>query len=853
MKKQKIWLKRLIPVVCLLVYIIILSEIFYRSMVRSTTEKCWEELYAARDSTTEEISIHLSTNLTLLDLASDGIMMYADFSDEDTVLEYLSEVLTKTMFDRIDVIFPDGTILVQLTGERVKDNGEKAYIELVEKGVHWSQRVPDFLTEKPAIHAFSPIYDENGNPIAILGATAYCETLGRILHSTNFGDETQLFIVDRRDGNLILDKWHEKPGSIYDMTKYDSLDGYEDISLVDEIMSGKTGDISYTSKIYKKTSYTIYAPIYGTSFSIAIVAQEDTVMEYVNNIKITLTWVGVIEVALLIVLAIWIYFIMKRSMESEIRARSAELELLHKKEQELQSQYENAAKRREFLETMAVNLPGGYHRCTTDHSFKLTFISKSFTKITGYTEEQLNSELNGSYLGIVAPEDREYFMSLAPKLEEEGYIDCSYRMRRRDGTIRWVQDTTQYVERDGEKYYQCALMDISEQIEEIEQAKHAAEASSQAKSTFLFNISHDIRTPMNAIIGFSHIISENPDDPELVKSTISKLRQAGSSLMMLINDVLDISRIERGKEDLNLQPLNLYDHEKNLYEMFASDMKAAGIEFRNEGEKIRDRVYCDRLKLTRILMNMLSNAKKFTPRGGSVSFGAETLYKDEECCTYRFFVKDTGIGMSQEFLSRAFVQFERARTSTESGVTGSGLGLAIIKMMVELMGGSVDIQSELGKGTEISATITFKRADDNNETIENAIEANSKNFDGKRALLVEDNSFNREIAKYILESIGFSVDEAENGAEGIEKLTSSAGEYDIIFMDIQMPVMDGYTATIEIRNLSDSRKAHLPIVAMTANAFEEDKRKCIEIGMDGHIGKPIDMTELSSVLLDIFK
>ncbi len=625
---------------------------------------------------------------------------------------------------------------------------------------------------------------------------------------------------------------------------------------------------------------------------------------------------------------------------------------------------------------MAKNMPGGYHRCTSDHSFSLTFVSDSFTKVTGYTAEQLKSELNNSYMGIVAPEDREYFMSLAPMLERDGFIECAYRIRRRDGSIRWVQDSTQHIERDGESYYQCSLADIddviteqeklarqanmldileenmpggyhrcqdaeglpflyisssfeevtgwsreeiesefdnkfinlvlpedvaiclgfiedvvkygysnstyrikkknggyiwvsdstvrvmsegefffhgvladiSEQIEELERAKETAEANSRAKSTFLFNISHDIRTPINAIKGFSGIIADNTENAELVRSTIKKIQHSSNALMTLINDVLDLARIERGKEEVNLEEMEIMGAAHTLIEMFKSEMESAGIKFIINSDITHRYVLCDTLKITRVAMNMLSNAKKFTPRGGTVTFGVKELESNGETAVYRMFVRDTGVGMSPEFLSKAFEPFERERTSTESKISGSGLGLSIIKNFVELMGGRLSIESELGKGTEIAATLELRLVSKDERESESRSQAD-KSIGGKRVLVVEDNAFNREIARYILESLGLSVEEAENGIDCLEKLKAvGGGYYDLILMDIQMPMMDGYTATENIRALSDKNLAGIPVIAMTANAFDEDKEKCILAGMNGHIGKPIDIPVLRRVL-----
>ncbi len=850
MKKYKVWLLRLIPIVIILGLTIGLSEIFYKNLIDSTTDQCWNELNMAQREASDEIGARMNINLTLLELTAGAIFFNANLENEQEVRDYLGEVTNKTIYDRIDIIFPDGSILVQSTGDRLPPTEEIDFTDISESGTYFTNRVNEFLYGKVAVHAISPVKNESGESVAVLCATIYCSTMARLFTSAHYGSDASLFIVDRRDGNLVVDNREgrvDNPGGIYDMNAYDDKES-DGKSFITDILEGNSGRLSYTSEKYDMTSYSIYAPIEGTDYSLIMLIQEDIALKELNEIKRTLMWVGVIETGLLLLLAVWVYFIMIRSIENEGRAQKAELELLQKKEAELESQFEEMVDRREFLETMALNLPGGYHRCTTDHSFRVTFASNSFSKVTGYTLDELNERFGGSYFEIVADEDKEYFMSLAPELEENRTIHCSYRMKRKDGSIRWVQDTTQYVERDGEKYYQCALMDITEQIEEIERVRQAAEASSRAKSTFLFNISHDIRTPMNAIIGFSRMISENSDNSALVKETVDKIQQSGNSLMMLINDVLDISRIERGKEEVNLQPMDLYAHGKNLKEMFSSEMEAAGINFVSSCEAPRDYIYCDQLKLARIMMNMLSNAKKFTPRGGTVDCGCEKLSDDGEKCSYRFFVKDTGIGMSEEFMKRAFGQFEREKTSTESGIVGSGLGLAIIKMMVELMGGHVEIKSELGKGTEISAFLTFALADRESESNSHS-EENVQKLCGKRVMLVEDNDFNREIAKYVLEGLSITVEEAVNGKEALEKLAKSEdGYFDIILMDIQMPIMDGYTATERIRKLPDAKKAAIPIIAMTANAFDEDRQKCIDIGMNDHIGKPIDIKELVKVL-----
>ncbi len=507
-----------------------------------------------------------------------------------------------------------------------------------------------------------------------------------------------------------------------------------------------------------------------------------------------------------------------------------------------------------MLETMEQSMPGGYHRCRAEEGCPLTYVGDHFTDIVGFTKEEIEKDFGNLYRNLLWEEDVDqistYEEMLAMRGKGNAYDISVYRLKHKDGGYRWVTDSTMFVDLGEESFFQAIISDITPYIEGLNAAKREAEASSLAKSTFLFNASHDIRTPMNAIKGFAHIIAENPDDVRLVEETVKKIQQASDTLMTLMNDILDLSRIERGKETVNPTPVRLDEHGENLYQMFAESMAEADIEFRLVNKLIHPLALCDNLKLTRIGMNMISNAKKFTPAGGSVTFGIEELSSTEHTGTYRFYTKDTGIGMSEEFQQRAFEQFERERTSTESGVSGSGLGLSIIKKLVELMGGSVDIHSTLGVGTEITTTFTLplvkEETDEGNATMQTADVA------GKRVLLVEDNEFNREIARYVLEGMDLLVDEAENGLVCVDKLLCAGPDrYDLILMDLQMPVMDGYEATKEIRAFEDARLAGIPIIAMTANAFEEDKRQCLAAGMNGHVGKPIDVAVLTQEIIKV--
>lgn len=393
-------------------------------------------------------------------------------------------------------------------------------------------------------------------------------------------------------------------------------------------------------------------------------------------------------------------------------------------------------------------------------------------------------------------------------------------------------------------------MELQSALEREKEARLQAQYAQKAKSTFLFNMSHDIRTPLNAIIGFADIISKNPGNEEAVKNSVEKIKTSGDILLSLINDILDLTRIENGKIKLDLTVRDLNKSIENLGTMFTENASQAGIQFIIQKDIKNVYVACDDTKMTRIMVNIIGNAIKFTPRGGSIVFSTRQIgdVKDDRV-EYEFCVKDTGIGMSKEFKDHVFEAFERERTSTESGVKGTGLGLTIVKKLVDIMDGSITINSELGKGTEVVLKFCFKVAEPFDLEPQNKMEADITDFSGTRILLVEDNMLNREIACQLLRKRGFTIEVAENGMIAVDKVAhSEPGYYDLILMDIQMPVMDGYKATREIRGLENRELAGIPIIAMTANAFEEDRNKAFEAGMDEHVPKPFEIEKLIRVL-----
>lgn len=406
-----------------------------------------------------------------------------------------------------------------------------------------------------------------------------------------------------------------------------------------------------------------------------------------------------------------------------------------------------------------------------------------------------------------------------------------------------------------------------EKQNQLEKALLQANEANEAKSAFLSNMSHDIRTPMNAIVGFTTLALTHVDNRRQVEEYLKKIMTSGNHLLSLINDVLDMSRIESGKIQLEEKPYNLLDILEGLQSILQVDVDAKQLKLCMDIVDVQDEeVYCDKLRLNQLLLNLLSNAVKYTNAGGTVSLRlAEKPGAPAGSANYEFYVKDTGIGMSEEFLSHIFEPFERERNSTISGIQGTGLGMAITKNIVNMMNGSINVKSEQNVGTEIRVALTFRLCSEEEES--QAVKKKQPVVDGEkqrdirkkkvnlhtgRILLAEDIEINQEIAVTILEEAGYQTEVAGNGQIAVDMLKQSKpGYYQLVLMDIQMPEMNGYEATKAIRRLENKELASIPIIAMSANAFEEDRQEALKCGMNGHIAKPIDVTKLFDTLDEI--
>lgn len=490
--------------------------------------------------------------------------------------------------------------------------------------------------------------------------------------------------------------------------------------------------------------------------------------------------------------------------------------------------------------------------------------------------------LNGKSIADLCAKYHNCWSEFIPNYAKERVSDASYDEFMEKLSLDYIRSAKEsyisvyeYVSDDGIVYYQIKVAFVQkqdghrvavvstknidkiikkekQQEEILNKALTEAKVASKAKTDFLFNMSHDIRTPMNAIIGFTNLLEEHLDDKEMLLNYIDKIKTANEFLLSLINNVLEMAKIENGKEYLDESSTNMVDFYHAICTLFDTQMSEKGVIFRHS-LKIRHRnVMIDVTKMREILLNILSNALKYTPTGNSVTMTVTELPSEREgYAVYQTVIEDTGIGMSEEFLSHMFEYFSRERTTTESGVSGTGLGTAIVKKLVDLMHGTIDVESRLGKGTKITLKMSHQITESREvqQNFQKERKYNTGDFTGKRILLAEDNDLNAEIAIAILKEHGIEVERAEDGIDCVNMIEKAdADYYDLVLMDIQMPNMDGYKATQLIRQLPDKKKFRIPVIAITANAFEEDKRNALATGMDGFLSKPIVIEELIHTL-----
>ena len=547
-----------------------------------------------------------------------------------------------------------------------------------------------------------------------------------------------------------------------------------------------------------------------------------------------------------------------KDVDDEIRHNLAMQEALDDA-RKAEAEYRQVAAQRITYEKVAQALAGDY--------FSIYIVDPDTDQFVEYSATKAYDDLGVEKAGddffnvsrknmdrLICDEDRERFLGTFYKekvmsiLDRDGSFTMKYRLMV-DGAPVWVSmKATLLEDRDG-RHLIIGTNNIDAQMKrELEYQQHVAEARTRARNDFLANMSHDIRTPMNAIVGYTNIAKSSIDDPEAVMNALEKIGSSSHYLLSLINDILDISKIESGKMQLSLGPCDLGSIFRRIEDITALQARNKSLIITYQHDSVRHyRVNADELRIEQVLVNIVSNAIKYTPAGKTVDLIAEEEPAEGNKYRYRFIVRDTGIGIGEDYLPHIFESFTREEKTTVNRIQGTGLGLAITARVVELMGGTISVKSTLGEGSEFTVVLELEALETGNEDTES--ENGAIDLSGCRVLLVEDNEINAEIACMILSQYGVEVDRAGNGQIGLEQVKNHGdGYYDAVLMDIQMPVMNGYDATRAIRALEGDYYKTLPIIAMSANAYVEDVKDCLAAGMNAHIAKPFNPDDLLRLL-----
>ena len=950
--------------ILLLVLLAVGLSVRYISFVSQT-------IYQESTSHLEEV-LHKSNNM-LKEMVRKNVTylhLYNGFlentSDEDEIQAYIEQAQQDTGFVDFYFLTYDGNYMT-VTGETGYLGLQANLDEQLSEGKDIVMNTA--LPGKPQMLAFICPETQGsyrGFAYDAIAISYYNDAVLRLLDSSAFEGNASNYVI-YPDGRVVIDNSVNRKETVYNfiamLRSYSDLSEEQITGLSNAFAQGSRGNMKV--KLGDTSYYLVYE---GTA------VQNWTMVGLVStkivNASLDELWFHTVQIVAGIVAGLALLVILLIVRRSHTTLRRKNTEILY---------------RDELFQKLSLNVDDVFLMLDAETS-KADYVSPNIERLLGIPWREVRQDacvLATLYPNGFPERDKNYLKGLLSGQQREWDFEFEHRETKER---RWFHIIAMGSEVEGRAKYILVMSDrtADKQVNQaLSNAVAAAETANRAKSTFLSNMSHDIRTPMNAIIGFTTLAISNIDDTERVKDYLAKTLASSNHLLSLINDVLDMSRIESGKIHLEEVEVNLSDVLHDLKTIVSGQIFAKQLELYMDVMDVTDEdVYCDKTRLNQILLNLLSNAIKFTPAGGTVSVRVRQLAgKVRGCGQYEFRIKDNGIGMSPEFAQKIFEPFERERTSTVSGIQGTGLGMAITKNIVDMMGGTIEVQTAQGKGTEFTVCVPMRAqteqrpvekiteleglkalvVDDDFNTCDSVtkmlvkvgmraewtlsgkeavlrarqalemsdvyhayiidwrlpdmngievtrqirslhddtpiiiltaydwsdIEVEAKaagvtafcakpmflsdlretlmsalgqkpadaaqgllpeknaDFKGKHILLVEDNELNREIAQEILREYGFLVDSAENGAVAVEKVSTAApGNYDLVLMDVQMPIMDGYTATRKIRALDDPARAKLPIIAMTANAFDEDRRNALESGMNGFLSKPIVIDDL---------
>ena len=922
------------------------------------------EIFQQSDNLLRELT---NNNLTYLHMWGEYLK---SISSESEIRDYIEKAQEDAGFLNFYFLSADGSYKM-VTGETgylgLQENMEEEILQ--ENDVIANAAVPGksqmIVFATPKTHGSYQGFEYDAIAIAYENSD-----IVKVLDISAFDGNAQSYVV-HPDGRVVVDHSSGSWGKVYNffgiLREHSNMSEEEILALSKKFKEGYTD--AMLVNLDGKNYYLVYEKSDIQDWIFLGLVRADIVNASMNRLQ--LSTMLLVSVVVLCIAAFLISLILQKSRTN---LKKKDTEILY---------------RDELFQKLSMNVDDVFLMLDA-RTYQADYVSPNVEKLLGITVEEIRKDicvLGKLHPGSVEDPEKNYLDRIG--VHEQREWDFEY-VHQKTGEHRWFHNIAMGSEVNGKKKYILVLSDRTsdkKMNQALSEAVHAAETANRAKSTFLSNMSHDIRTPMNAIIGFTTLAVSNMDDQKKVRDYLEKILSSSNHLLSLINDILDMSRIESGKIHLEETEVSLSDVLHDLKTIISGQIHAKQLELYMDAMDVTNEdVYCDKTRLNQVLLNLLSNAVKFTPAGGTVSVRLKqypgTVRGSE---LYEIRVKDNGIGMSPEFVQKIFSPFERERTSTVSRTQGTGLGMAITKNIVDMMGGTIEVQTEKGKGTEFIVRMPFRIQPENRrvekiaeleglkalvvdddfntcdsvtkmlvkvgmrsewtlsgkeavlrarqsmelgdafhayiidwrlpdmngievtrqirslgddtpiiiltaydwsdievearaagvtafcakplfmsdirETLMAAIgqkqaeaehpilPAAGSDFRGRCILLVEDNELNSEIAVEILNEYGFVVDTAENGAEAVEKVRhSKPGDYDLVLMDVQMPVMNGYEATMQIRALDDPALAGITILAMTANAFDEDRKKALECGMDGFLSKPIIMEELIAAL-----
>ena len=938
-------------------YLGFVSKTVYEESVSHLTE-----IFHQSDNMLSELT---NKNLTYLHIWGEYLQ---NTSDESEIREYIEKAQEDAGF--LDFYF------LSADGNYKMATGETGYLGLQENIEDEIRQGNDVITNatvpgKSQLLVFATPRPHGNYQGFEYDAIAYENSdIVNVLNISAFNGNAQSYVV-HPDGRVVVDHSSESWGEVYNffgiLREHSNMSEKEILKLSEEFKEGHTD--AMLINLDGEDYYLVYEKSKPQDWIFLGLVQADIVNASMNVLqRSTVLLVSAVAVC---IAGLFIGIILRKN---RVNLKRKDTEILY---------------RDELFQKLSMNVDDVFLMLDAK-TYQADYVSPNVEKLLGITVEQIRKDIcvfGKLHPGDVEDPEKKYLEEI--QVHEQQEWDLEY-VHQKTGEHRWFHNVAMGSEVNGKKKYILVLSDRTsdrKMNQALSEAVRAAETANKAKSTFLSNMSHDIRTPMNAIIGFTTLAVSNIDDKERVRDYLGKILSSSNHLLSLINDILDMSRIESGKIHLEETEVSLSEVLHDLKTIISGQIHAKQLElYMDVMDVTNEDVYCDKTRLNQVLLNLLSNAIKFTPAGGTVSVRLREYPGTQRGCElYEIRVKDNGIGMSQKFVQKIFSPFERERTSTVSRTQGTGLGMAITKNIVDMMGGTIEVQTEQGKGTEFIIRLPLRIQPENHriekiaeleglkalvvdddfntcdsvtkmlvkvgmrsewtlsgkeavlrarqsmemgdafhayiidwrlpdmngievtrqirslgddtpiiiltaydwsdievearaagvtafcakpmfmsdirETLmaaigqkqagaeDNILPAADSDFRGRHILLVEDNELNREIAVALLSEYGFQVDTAEDGAEAVEKVKNSTpGDYDLVLMDVQMPVMNGYEATEQIRSLDDPALAGITILAMTANAFDEDRKKALAYGMDGFLSKPIVIEELISTL-----